>query len=47
MDLERAKRKLEGDLKMSQDSIMDLENDKQQMDERLKKYYTDFLCSEF
>lgn len=47
MDLERAKRKLEGDLKMSQDSIMDLENDKQQMDDRLKKYYTDLLCSEF
>lgn len=47
MDLERAKRKLDGDLKMSQDSIMDLENDKQQMDERLKKYCTDFLFSEF
>lgn len=47
MDLERAKRKLEGDLKMCQDSIMDLENDKQQMDDRLKKYYTDLLCSEF
>jgi len=47
MDLERAKRKLDGDLKMSQDSIMDLENDKQQMDEKLKKYCTDFLFSEF
>lgn len=47
MDLERAKRKLEGDLKMSQDSTMDLENHKQQMDDRLKKYCTDFLCSEF
>lgn len=32
---------------MSQDSIMDLENDKQQMDDRLKKYFTDLLCSEF
>ncbi|KFV68191.1 Myosin heavy chain, skeletal muscle, adult, partial [Dryobates pubescens] len=32
MDLERAKRKLEGDLKLAQDSIMDLENDKQQLD---------------
>ena len=31
---------------MSEDSIMDLENDKQQMDERLKKYCTDFLCSD-
>ncbi|KAK2508832.1 hypothetical protein MC885_014546, partial [Smutsia gigantea] len=29
-DLERVKRKLEGDLKMSQESIMDLENDKKQ-----------------
>lgn len=40
MDLERAKRKLEGDLKLTQESIMDLENDKQQLDERLKKYYS-------
>ena len=37
MDLERAKRKLGGDLKLTQESIMDLENDKQQLDERLKK----------
>ncbi|KAG5835937.1 hypothetical protein ANANG_G00249300 [Anguilla anguilla] len=37
MDLERAKRKLEGDLKMAQESIMDLENDKQQSDEKIKK----------
>uniref|UniRef100_A0A8C2KX91 Myosin motor domain-containing protein n=1 Tax=Cyprinus carpio TaxID=7962 RepID=A0A8C2KX91_CYPCA len=37
MDLERAKRKLEGDLKLAQESIMDLENDKQQSDEKLKK----------
>ena len=37
MDLERAKRKLEGDLKMTQESIMDLENDKQQLEEKLKK----------
>lgn len=37
-DLERAKkRKLEGDLKMCQESIMDLENDKQQVEEKLKK----------
>ncbi|XP_023259004.1 myosin heavy chain, fast skeletal muscle-like, partial [Seriola lalandi dorsalis] len=37
MDLERAKRKLEGDLKLAQESIMDLENDKQQSEEKLKK----------
>ncbi|PKK18824.1 hypothetical protein A306_00000016 [Columba livia] len=37
MDLERAKRKLEGDLKLAHDNIMDLENDKQQLDEKLKK----------
>nr|XP_023699012.1 myosin heavy chain, fast skeletal muscle-like [Paramormyrops kingsleyae] len=36
MDLERAKRKLEGDLKLAQESIMDLENDKQQSEEKLK-----------
>lgn len=38
LEVERAKRKLEGDLKLAQESIMDLENDKQQMEERLKKY---------
>ena len=38
MDLERAKRKLEGDLKLSQENVMDLENDKQQLEERLKKW---------
>lgn len=38
MDVERVKRKLEGDLKLSQEFIMDLENDKQQLEERLKKY---------
>ncbi len=37
MDLERAKRKLEGDLKLAHESIMDLENEKQQLDEKLKK----------
>uniref|UniRef100_A0A4W3JPD7 Myosin heavy chain 7B n=1 Tax=Callorhinchus milii TaxID=7868 RepID=A0A4W3JPD7_CALMI len=36
MDLERAKRKLEGDLKLSHESVMDLENDKQQLEEKLK-----------
>lgn len=38
MDVERAKRKLEGDLKLSQECIMDLENDKHQLEDRLKKY---------
>jgi len=37
MDLERVKRKLEGDLKLSMESVMDLENDKQQLEEKLKK----------
>ncbi|OCT67183.1 hypothetical protein XELAEV_18038465mg [Xenopus laevis] len=37
LDLERAKRKLEGDLKLSQETVMDLENNKQQTDEKLKK----------
>ncbi|KAM9324336.1 myosin-4-like [Gastrophryne carolinensis] len=37
LDMERAKRKLEGDLKLSQDTVMDLENDKQQIEEKLKK----------
>ena len=36
-DLERVTSKLEGDLKMSQESIMDLENDRQQTEEKLKK----------
>lgn len=38
MDLERAKRKLEGDVKLSLESVMDLENDKQQLEEKLKKW---------
>lgn len=42
MDLERAKRKLEGDLKLAQESVMDLENDKQQSDEKMKKYSSSF-----
>lgn len=46
MDIERAKRKLEGDLKLTQESIMDLENDKQQMEERLKKYVLVLQCLE-
>lgn len=38
MDLERSKRKLEGDLKLSHETIMDLENDKLQSEEKIKKY---------
>lgn len=37
MDLERTKRKLEGDLKLSMDSVRDLENQKEDLEERLKK----------
>jgi len=37
MDLERVKRKLEGDLKLSMESSMDLENKQQQLEDRLKK----------
>ena len=36
MVLERAKRKLEGDIKLAQESIMELENDKQQSEEKIK-----------
>lgn len=36
-DLERCRRKLEGDLKLSQETMMDLENERQQMEERLNK----------
>ncbi|XP_068999827.1 myosin heavy chain, fast skeletal muscle-like [Embiotoca jacksoni] len=37
IDLERGKRKLEGDFKLAHETIMDLENDKQQSDEKIKK----------
>ena len=37
MDLERVKRKLEGDVKLAHESLMDLENEKLQLDEKLKK----------
>lgn len=37
-DLERTKRKLEGDLKLSMDSVRDLENQKGELEERLRKY---------
>lgn len=38
MDLERTKRKLEGDLKLSLDSMKDLETQKEEFEDRLKKY---------
>lgn len=44
MDVERAKRKLEGDLKLAQESIMDLENGNQQLKENLKKYVWAHCC---
>lgn len=37
MDTERAKRKLEGDLKLTQESVADAAQDKQQLEEKLKK----------
>ena len=37
MDLERVNRKLEEDLKRSQESIMDLQKDKQQSDHKIKE----------
>ncbi|KAM9371425.1 myosin-1B-like [Phaethornis superciliosus] len=37
MDLERANRKLQGDFKLAQETIVVLENDKQYLDEKLKK----------
>ncbi|KAM6049695.1 myosin-3-like [Theristicus caerulescens] len=42
MDLERAKRKLEGDLKLAQETIVDLNNDKQHLDEKLRKKDIEF-----
>ena len=38
LSLEQAKWKLEDDLKLTQESIMDLENDKLHLEEKLKKY---------
>lgn len=35
--MERTKRKLEADLKLSMDSVKDLENQKEELEERLKK----------
>ncbi|KAL6037826.1 hypothetical protein STEG23_003224 [Scotinomys teguina] len=37
MDTERAKRKLEGDLKLTQETVTDATQDKQQLEEKLKK----------
>lgn len=37
MDTERARRKLEGDLKLTQESVTDAAQDKQQLEEKLKK----------
>ncbi|NXD97969.1 MYH4 protein, partial [Chaetorhynchus papuensis] len=42
VDLGRAKRKLEGDLKLAQETVVDLENDKQLLDEKLRKKDFDF-----
>lgn len=36
MDLEQAKRKLKGDLKLAMESVMGLKNDKQQLEAKLK-----------
>lgn len=36
-DLERTKRKLEGDLKLSVDSVKDLEKQREDLEERLRK----------
>merc|ERR1712131_384341 len=42
MDLERNKRKLEGDIRLAQETIMDLENDKASEEEKLKKNEFDY-----
>lgn len=36
-ELDRTKRKLEGDLKLSVDSVKDLEKQKDELEDRLKK----------
>lgn len=38
VELERTKRKLEGDVKLAMDSVKDLENQKEELEDRLKKY---------
>merc|ERR1712227_1090377 len=42
MDLERAKRKLESDGRLAGETIMDLENDKARLEEKLKKAEFEF-----
>lgn len=42
VDMERTKRKLEGDLKLSMESVRDLASEKEQLEEKLKKY--DSIC---
>merc|ERR1712142_1291381 len=42
MDLERAKRKLESDGRLAAETIMDLENDKSRLQEKLKKSEFEF-----
>ena len=37
-DLERSRRKLEGDLRLSQETIITLESDRQRQEEALKQY---------
>jgi hypothetical protein len=37
-DLERTRRKLEGDLRLSQENIMTIESDRQRQQETLKQY---------
>lgn len=42
MELERIKRKLEGDIRLTQETVMDLENDKQRLEEKIKKQEFEF-----
>ena len=44
-DLERSRRKLEGDLRLSQETIMTIESDRQRQQEALKQY-THFISSD-
>lgn len=42
MELDRIKRKQEGDIRLNQETIMDLESDKQRVEEKLKKREFEF-----
>lgn len=42
LDMERSRRKLEGDLRLAQEGIMDLENERQRTEEKLKKKEFEF-----